>query len=198
MCGVVKCGYVFLVNVVLMVFVMMSLLCLLLEEECVKGVCCVMVEDCCWLYCDIKLILLFGNVLMVQYVVECDVFEMIQLCDENVMEGLLLNVWIVKNGELFVLLCSNKIFEGICYVLVEQLVDECGIWFVVCEISEVELCLVDEIMLMLVMKEILFVMLFDDLFVQGGKLGFVFVVLYDVYQCVKVCEFEQFDLIWRK
>lgn len=169
-----------------MVLIMINLMVLLLVVFIEKGVVCVSMEDCCWLNCQIKLMLLLGNVLVVQFVVEYQVIEVIQFCDGYLLEVLFFNVWVVKDGKIFVLFKDNLILEGICYGLMEELCVEQGIVLELCCIMCEELLVVDEFMIFLVSKEVLLVVMFDGQLVGSGQLGLVFVKVYVVYQVVKV------------
>ncbi|KAF1030013.1 MAG: D-alanine aminotransferase [Burkholderia plantarii] len=186
--GVARRGHAYPADIVPTVFMMASPLELPGNAVRSTGVRCVTAEDRRWLHCDIKATSLLGNVLMAQHAAEHEAFETIQLRDGNVTEGASSNVWIVKNGELIAPPRSNKILEGVRYALIEELAEACGIPFVAREIIEAELRAADEILLSSATKEILPVTALDDLPVQDGRPGPVFVALYEAYQQAKVRE----------
>ncbi|KAF1049457.1 MAG: D-alanine aminotransferase [Burkholderia gladioli] len=74
------------------------------------------------------------------------------------------------------------------YALLEKLAEECGIPFVAREINEAELRAVDEILLTSATKEILPVTSLDELPVQDGRPGPVYIALYEAYQRAKAHE----------
>ncbi|WP_246796084.1 D-amino acid aminotransferase [Burkholderia perseverans] len=186
--GVAKRGHAFPADIVPTVFMMVSPMELPGNEMRTTGVRCVTAEDRRWLHADIKSTSLLGSVLMAQHAAERKAFETIQLRDGNLTEGSSTNIWVVKNGELLAPPRSNRILEGIRYALVEELAEECGIPFVAREINEAELRAADEILLTSATREILPVTSLDDLPVQDGRPGPVFIALYEAYQRAKVRE----------
>ncbi len=180
--GVAKRGHAFPAGIVPTVFMMVSPMVLPGNEMRTAGVRCVTAEDRRWLHADIKVTSLLGSVLMAQHAAEREVFETIQLRDGNLTEASSSNVWVVKNGELLAPPRSNKILEGIRYALIEELAEECGIPFVAREINEAELRAADELMLSSATKEILPVTALDQLPVQDGRPGPVYIALYEAYQ----------------
>ncbi|WP_414443192.1 D-amino acid aminotransferase [Burkholderia sp. 22PA0106] len=183
--GVAKRGHAFPAGIVPTVFMMVSPMELPGNEIRTTGVRCVTAEDRRWLHADIKVTSLLGSVLMAQHAAQREAFETIQLRDGNLTEASSSNVWVVKNGELLAPPRSNKILEGVRYALVEELAEECGIPFVAREINEAELRAADEILLTSATKEILPVTSLDNLPVQDGRPGPVYIALYEAYQRAK-------------
>lgn len=186
--GVARRGHAFPAEVTPTVFMMVSPMELPGNEMRTTGVRCVTAEDRRWLHADIKSTSLLGNVLMAQHAAEREAFETIQLRDGNLTEGSSSNVWVVKNDELLAPPRSNKILEGIRYALLEELAEACGIPFVAREINEAELRAADEILLSSATKEVLPVTSLDQLPVQDGRPGPVYIALYEAYQRAKASE----------
>jgi D-alanine transaminase len=86
-----------------------------------KGVKAILVEDICWLRCDIKSLNLLGNILAKQTAVDQNCYEAIQHRGDTVTEGSATNVFMIHQGILYTHPASNLILNGTTRTRVIQL-----------------------------------------------------------------------------
>jgi D-alanine transaminase len=149
------------------------------------GLKCVKLPDIRWLRCDVKAVSLLGAVLSKQESLDQDVDDCIMFRDGALTESSSANVWLVKNGTVFVPPKSNLILEGIRYGFIEQLCKESNIPFQAKPLTEADVDAADEILLTSATREIVGVTLLNGKPVGDGKLGSVYAKLYAAFQRAK-------------
>ena len=147
-----------------------------------QGVCAITTKDIRWLRCNIKAISLLANVLAKQQAADAGVAETILLRDGLLIEGAASNIFIVKEGVIYVPAPSPLMLTGITYDLLIELARQNALPLQLGEVSEAMLRQADEVWLTSSSKEILAIVLLDGRAVGNGQVGPIYKKMLGFYQ----------------
>ncbi len=128
-------------------------------------------EDIRWGRCDIKSVNLLANVLARQQARQAQMFETILVRGEEVTEGAVSNVMVVRNGVVMTAPEGPRILSGVTRAVVLQLARREGIPVEERYVTRQVLYDADEVFLTGTTVEVLGVIRVDDKTIGGGKPG---------------------------
>jgi len=158
---------------------------LLEEEDAVKPVRAITLEDIRWLRCDIKSTSLLPNVLLKQQALDAGAHDAILLRDGFVTEGAATNVFVVREGVVRTPPKGNLLLPGITRDAVVELAADAGRSCLETPIAEAELRGADELWLTSSSTEIAPVVALDGQPVGSGEPGPVWREMFERFQALK-------------
>jgi len=142
-------------------------------------------NDIRWSQCNTKATSLLANIMYAQEAKQNNVDEVI-LCRENVVtECSSSNLFIIKDGCVYTHPKGSHILPGITREVVLECADYCGINTEEVAISKDDLLNADEVWISSSTREVLPITRIDNTFINQGKVGDIWPLVYDRFQVEK-------------